>query len=333
MLFVVVAIVLFASIPAFAGAASASVGSGVIQETVNLRTGPGVSYSSIAFLKTGETVTVLEQPNSYWLKVKTSKAVVGYISSQSKYVKQSSTPNPAPTPAPSDENAVIVSSVSFRKLPSTNGERIRYLKKDERVTVTAKHNSYWYAVKDASGVSGYISTSAQYVKLTGNLPSLPVTPSQPGGGNTSQPSDAIEQVIAAGLRYLGKPYEYGSKRDETTTFDCSDFVRQAFRDALNLVLPADSRKQGDYVRQNGQVTTDWRSLQRGDLMFFMSYKGTSASLYSGKQAFKETISHTGIYLGNGQILHTYSKESGGVRIDTIAGKHWEHRFLYGGSAL
>ncbi|MGG6310624.1 hypothetical protein [Paenibacillus macerans] len=39
------------------------------------------------------------------------------------------------------------------------------------------------------------------------------------------------------------------------------------------------------------------------------------------------------YLGNGKILQTYSKESGGVRIDNIEGTQWEKRFFFGGSVL
>lgn len=45
------------------------------------------------------------------------------------------------------------------------------------------------------------------------------------------------------------------------------------------------------------------------------------------------LPHNGIYLGNGKVLQTYSKESGGVRIDSIEGRHWEYRFLFGGSTL
>ena len=140
-------------------------------------------------------------------------------------------------------------------------------------------------------------------------------------------------MISAGLKYLGTPYEYGSDRNTTATFDCSDFVRQAFKDALKVTLPASSSTQGSYVRNKSSVTTDWHSLKRGDLMFFMDYKGTKASSYTGKQPFSTKISHVAIYLGDGKVLQTYSVASGGVRTDSIAGKHWEHRFLFGGSAL
>ncbi|MNE34540.1 hypothetical protein D3C80_1282670 [compost metagenome] len=60
----------------------------------------------------------------------------------------------------------------------------------------------------------------------------------------------------------------------------------------------------------------------------MSYKGSSASAYAGVNKNTEKITHVALYLGNGQLLHTYSNKSGGVRIDTLSNS-WEHRFLFG----
>src|SRR5690606_38683928 len=115
-------------------------------------------------------------------------------------------------------------------------------------------------------------------------------------------------------------------RNDTSTFDCSDFVRQAFLDGIGYRLPGDSRSQGNHVRESGNpIMTDWRQLQRGDLMFFMEYKGYRASDYEGVNKDTERITHVGIYLGDGQVLHTYSVAFGGVRTNEIAGTQWEHR--------
>lgn len=146
-------------------------------------------------------------------------------------------------------------------------------------------------------------------------------------------SSVRQNVINSGMKYLGTPYEFGSSRSNTRTFDCSDFVRQAYLEGAKIKLPADSRKQGAYVKENGTFTTDWRKLKPGDIMFFMTYKGNEESNYRGIDKNRERITHNGIYLGNGKILHTYSKKSGGVRIDTIKGENWEKRFLFGGSVL
>ncbi|KIL36482.1 hydrolase Nlp/P60 [Cohnella kolymensis] len=242
----------------------------------------------------------------------------------------------------------IVSTVNFRNGPSTSAEVMTSLRAGQSVIVLEKLNRYWLKVKDGRGAVGYISSSSKYVKLANESepaptqpsePAQPTQPTQPAPAPTTptpapaQPSASVEKVIQAGTQYLGTPYEFGSSRSTTTTFDCSDFVRQAFKDALQITLPADSRQQGAYVRSHNSVTTDWHQLKRGDLMFFMSYKGSKASDYANKQSFSERITHVGIYLGNGKILHTYSKTSGGVRIDSFAGKAWEYRFLFGGSAL
>jgi cell wall-associated NlpC family hydrolase len=321
------AAVLFVSIIPVATPASAATATVEVVYGVNFRDKPSTSGKIIRMLKKGETLQLLDIPNNYWYHVKDKNGVTGYVSSQSKYTKLEQT-----SAAPTSFNATVVSSVSFRKGPSTSDERIRYLQKGEKINIIQKVNNYWYKAVDAKGVTGYVSTSSQYISTTFNGNNTTTSPSQSGGatykGLTRQ--EVANRVIAAGKKYLGTPYEYGSSRSDTSTFDCSDFVRQAFKDAIGLVLPGDSRSQGAYVKNVGKTTTDWRKLQPGDLMFFMDYKGTSASNYSGINKSSQRISHVGIYLGDGKILHTYSKESGGVRIDSIQGKHWEYRFLFGG---
>lgn len=228
----------------------------------------------------------------------------------------------------------ITSSVNFRKQPDTSSAAYGYLKAGEKVTILSKVNAWWYQVQDDQGRTGYISTSSKYVRVSD---SSPISSETPSGGSTTAPSTgnttaAIDKIIAAGKKYLGTPYEYGSDRSNTRTFDCSDFVRQAFKEGAGVTLPSDSRAQGSYVKSLGNTTTNWKSLKPGDLMFFMEYRGSSKSSYPSNKA-NQCITHVGIYLGEGKVLHTYSKESGGVRIDSIENKHWEYRFMFGGSAL
>ncbi|MCQ6558911.1 C40 family peptidase [Paenibacillus mendelii] len=301
-----------------------------VQSSVSFRDRPSTSSNVVRYLKKGEEVSVLNEVNDYWYQVQDRSGKIGYVSSNAKYIALEGAASGG-TVGSTNGNAVIVASVSFRQSPATDASRIRYLQKGENVTVTGQPNKYWYEVRDSKGVKGYVSTSSKYIKVNAGQ-------TVPGGGSNGNSGvvnggQAVEAIIKAGMKYLGTPYEYGSNRNNNSTFDCSDFVRTAFRDAINAILPADSRQQGSYVKNKGNAVSDWHQLKRGDLMFFMSYKGTKASSYSGVNKSKATITHVGIYLGNGQILHTYSKESGGVRTDSIAGKHWEYRFLYGGSAL
>lgn len=107
-----------------------------------------------------------------------------------------------------------------------------------------------------------------------------------------------DQISATGKQFLGVPYKFGSKSGVTSTFDCSSFTQYVYKQN-GISLPRDSRQQstaGTYVPRN--------QLKPGDLIFFYS-----------------PIHHVAIYIGNGQILHTYGKP--GVTISNLSS--WESR--------
>ncbi|MHA6483007.1 C40 family peptidase [Paenibacillus sp. strain BS8-2] len=318
---------------------------------VNMRTAPSSSASVIRMLKKGEQISVLEQTGS-WYKVSDSSGKTGYISASTKYTEMGSeitesteTETETETPgAVASLNGVIKKSVSFRKGPGTSYTRLRYLKAGEEVSVVSQPSSGWYKVIDSKGVTGYVSSQSQYITVgeststggdagSGNSGESVVDNVDQPGSSTGTANASVDKMIATGMKYLGTPYEYGSNRNTTTTFDCSDFTKHIFKVALGVTLPADSRQQGTYVKNKGNAVTSISQLKRGDLMFFMSYKGSSKSSYSGVDKSSQRITHVGIYLGDGKVLHTYSNESGGVRTNDIMGTAWEYRFLYGGSAL
>jgi cell wall-associated NlpC family hydrolase len=326
----------------FAAAASSSsslaasaVQTGVIESSVRLRTSPSTSGKVLKYLSKGEQVTILEEAGSYWYKVRTANGDTGYTSSGAQYISVIT----APVAAPAAQTAVIQATVRLRETPSTSGKVLGYMYQGDPVVILEATNSYWYRVQTQNGTVGYTSTGSQYIKLDGAAAATPApvptpvpTPA-PTPVPTALPQAAlIERVIAAGMGYLGTPYEFGSSRSNTSTFDCSDFVRQIFIDAANLKLPADSRQQGDWVKQNSTAVTDIAGLKRGDLMFFTDYLGSSASAYAGINKSTATITHVAMYLGDGQMLHTYSVSSGGVRVDSLSAS-WVNRFLYGGSVI
>ena len=80
----IASVLLFVSIPAFAATAQQT--NAVIVSSVSFRSGPSTSSNVMKYLKAGETVSVLEKTNSYWLKVQDGKGIVGYVSSNDKYI-------------------------------------------------------------------------------------------------------------------------------------------------------------------------------------------------------------------------------------------------------
>ena len=62
------------------------------------------------------------------------------------------------------------------------------------------------------------------------------------------------------------------------------------------------------------------NLKPGDLLFF-STNG------------RGRVSHAGIYLGDDQFIHSSSRRSGGVRIDSLGDTYWNKTFIEAKRAL
>jgi lipoprotein Spr len=115
------------------------------------------------------------------------------------------------------------------------------------------------------------------------------------------------KVIISGMRYLGRPYQFGASTYQTNTFDCSSFTKYVFK--LNgKYLPRTSKQQatvGRYIPRN--------QIQKGDLLFFS---------VPGKPW---VINHVGIYAGDNKVLHTYGP--GGVRFNSLNDGTLSNRYI------
>ncbi|SMF90740.1 Cell wall-associated hydrolase, NlpC family [Paenibacillus uliginis N3/975] len=220
-------------------------------------------------------------------------------------------------------------NVNLRSKPSTSGKIVAKINKGEKVQIVKKSSSSWYEVKTSSGKQGY--ASSKYIVPGGSTNTVGSSSNNNSNGSASS-SVMVENAIKAGMKYLGTPYEFGSDRNTTTTFDCSDFVRRAFLEGTGIKLPSSSRTQGDWIKDKGTAVSKISNLKRGDLVFFMSYKGSSASNYAGLDKSKQRITHVAIYLGDNKLLHTYSQKSGGVLVGNFSDS-WKNRFLFGGSVI
>jgi cell wall-associated NlpC family hydrolase len=91
-------------------------------------------------------------------------------------------------------------------------------------------------------------------------------------------SAAAQKAVDAAMSQRGKPYVWAASGPGS--FDCSGLTSYAFR-AAGIALPHSSRLQSTMGQP---VSRD--QLQPGDLVFFYS-----------------PVSHVGIYVGNGQMVH------------------------------
>ena len=127
-------------------------------------------------------------------------------------------------------------------------------------------------------------------------PSPSPTPS-PGGGEKSDPpstpspggggSERAQQAVNYALAQVGKGYVMGTTGP--STFDCSGLMYAAYKQ-VGISLPRISQSQF-----SAGTSVSKGDLQPGDLIFY----------YGG-------ITHVGMYIGNGQIVHAANPRSGVV---------------------
>ncbi|WP_330459372.1 C40 family peptidase [Streptomyces sp. NBC_00820] len=111
------------------------------------------------------------------------------------------------------------------------------------------------------------------------------------GSGAEAPGSRAAAAVAYAYQKLGSPYVWGATGPNA--FDCSGLIQAAYRSA-GVSLPRTT-----YAQINAGRRVSRSQLQPGDLVFF----------YSG-------ISHVGIYVGNGQMIHA-PNPSAPVRVAPI----------------
>lgn len=139
-------------------------------------------------------------------------------------------------------------------------------------------------------------------------------------------ADQLEALRIAVSR-IGYPYVYGGTTDGTSDglahggFDCSGFVWRVFKISG---LPWGAEIHGRTAAQMaGEIPRSQRlrtsQLQPGDILFF----GTAGF---GSAATEESITHTGIYLGDNWVIQSSSQ---GVNVEPLEGSWLGDSFAWG----
>ncbi|MCI6053863.1 C40 family peptidase [Dysosmobacter sp.] len=187
---------------------------------------------------------------------------------------------------------VNASGVNVRSDPSTESSSLATVDEGTIVTVNALVDG-WYDVTCEYGTEGYIRSD--FLDLT---------------ESASDNSD----IVATAKQYLGVRYVYGGA--SPSGFDCSGFTMYIYKQ-YGYSLPHTATGQW----QSGLGTRIWgiSALQPGDLVFF-----NDPARNAGK-----ACSHAGIYIGNGQFIHSSSSSSGGVIISDLTSGYYNTYFVGG----
>ena len=243
---------------------------------LNIRKGPGTGYDRVGIVAGGTIVVVLEKTNAQWYKINYS-GTVGYVSVD--YL----------TEILKAENfkatgVINGSGVRMRKGPSTGESIITSYDEGKEVHIIGINNG-WYKVAEAEG-TGYIRSD--YVNITGGGPTY----------STEKAANSTlgQQIANFALQYVGYNYVYGEE-SPSRGFDCSGLMYYVYGQ-FGYKL---ERRASMQYKYNGRHVSK-SELQQGDLIFFSSNGGAS-------------VTHVGMYIGNGQFVHASTSKTGVIISD------------------
>ena len=257
-------------------------GATVTGSNVRLRSSADTSTDSniLTEMPLGSFLLVEEKLNG-WYKV-AYKGVIGYVSAD--YAAFAETLDGTYGFSASTAGT----SVNIRAAASTTANVVKNLAETgTKLTVTGV-SGQWLKVTDAAGAVGYIRSDLL------NYDGGTVEPWTPPAASTLG-----EKLVQTAIQFVGYRYVWGGM-SPSTGFDCSGLMNYVCKQhGISLHRVAQD------IYSNDGVLVDKANLQPGDLLFF------GYGPYS--------ITHTGIYVGNGQMIHASTSTTGVIYSDITSG--------------
>ncbi len=305
-------------------------------DILNLRSNYSFDGDIIGTLTKGQIITEISViNNSEWSKVQLADGTSGYVYNYyltTEYVEESKPEEEAPAVEDSSFEEMSgtlyigVGAANVRSEASASSNLVTTLYYGNSVTITG-FGEGWYKVIDSSGNGGFIredllrdtpvpqeeldalnevaeETQAEEAPTPVEEPApAPPAPAPVAPGN----SGGVAAVNIA-LAQVGKPYIYGTAGPNS--FDCSGLVQYAVRNAGGSI----SRSSYTQARDGIAVpfsSGDYSQLAPGDVLCF---------------AFGGGVSHTGMYIGNGEFVHAMNP-SDGIQVNSLYG-YWSGSLAY-----
>ena len=134
--------------------------------TLNVRSGPGTSYSIVTKLKKDDSVTILESKNG-WHKISVTGDKTGWVSGD--YIKistNSESSNDNSTSSVTNKTGTVTATVlNVRSGAGTSYSIVTKINKGNKVNIIESKNG-WYKIKTSNGKIGWVS--GDYIKISTN---------------------------------------------------------------------------------------------------------------------------------------------------------------------
>ncbi len=248
-----------------------------VEGNLNIRKEATTESKVVGKMTNHDACEILETEGD-WVKVESGK-VTGYV--KKEYLV---TGDEALVIAKDEVIKVVTintTTLRVREKASEDSSILTLVGDGEDFVVEGEKNG-WYEI-EVDDQKGYIS--GEYVEVSEKLPTASsVTELKYGEGV----SDVRVSLVQYALQFVGNPYVWGGT-SLTGGIDCSGFTMQVYAH-YGIGLPHHAASQPGYGKRISASEA-----RPGDLFFYGS---------------GSHISHVGIYIGNGQIVHASNARTG-----------------------
>ncbi len=248
-----------------------------VDGSLNVRKGAGTDSKVVGKMSNHDACEILEEKDG-WIKIKSGK-VKGYV--KSGYLLMGDAALAIAEKEVETVATVNTTTLRVREDKSTDSAIVSLVGEGEDLIVE-KIVDDWYKV-EVDDQKGYIS--GEYVTISQKLPTASSVEELENGTGVS---DTRVSLVQYALQFVGNRYVWGGT-SLTNGIDCSGFTMQIYA-RYGISLPHHAASQPGYGTRISASDA-----QPGDLFFYGS---------------GSTISHVGIYIGNGQIVHASNARTG-----------------------
>lgn len=278
------------------GAAAASFGVGTTTDALRVRESAGTDATTLATAPAGASLIVLEDVVDGWYKVD-YEGVQGFMSAEFLTVETT-----ADAKIGYGKVNTEGSTLNVRAGAGTEFEQVAVLNNGDVVDIVGVENG-WYKIT-VSETTGFVSSDFMIT-----VKEAATSRSEADGAVST--SNLGSQIAAYAQNFLGVRYVMGG--NGPNSFDCSGFTKYVYNH-FGYTL---NRTASDQYSYNGTKVASMYDLQPGDLVFFTNTFRSS-----------KYITHTGLYIGNGQFIHA-STRNYNVRIDNLFTGYYAGKYAGG----
>ena len=288
----------------------------VEEEFVNVREAADISSKVIGVVSLGQTITVTGVQDDWYTVIYNGQngfvynddltgGMLNFLGGTTAMAKPKSSLSPAAANADvATDNGVYVvinsSSLNLREEANTDSEVIDCYPNGYTFNIVGIADDGWVKVMDDNERIGYVK--AEFVDFkNGSKPDNTVydnsRASRVNYENEAPATVKAGEMIDYAKQFIGTPYVYGGT-SLTSGVDCSGFIYSVYKD-FGITL---DRRSRDQINDGPRVAKE--DLRPGDLIFFNT-------------GGESEISHVGMYIGNGEYIHSTNGAANGVTISDI----------------